>query len=122
MKRILFIVAIVSFAFSCDNIKKDAVAGNSEIENSNLAENIKNLEVGIEGMTCEIGCARTIQSKLSKVEGVSFAQVSFEHKKGQFTFDANMISQDEIVNKITGIGGGDLYTVSKVKELEEIVE
>ncbi len=122
MKNILVIVAVLAVTLSCDTIKKERVVGNSEIQNSNLVGDFKNLEIGIEGMTCEIGCARTIQSKLSKVEGVSFAKVSFESKKGQFTYDANKISKDEIVTKITGIGGGDLYAVSNVKELEEIVE
>ena len=122
MKKIFLLLSLGFIAIGCNEIKKEKASEKNEIQHSNLAENHKNLEIGIEGMTCEIGCARTIQSKLSKVEGVSFAEVSFEHKKGQFSYDANIISKDEIVSKITGIGGGDLYAVSEVKEIEEVVE
>jgi Cu+-exporting ATPase len=120
MKNLLLNLAVLLLLFSCGEIKKDASDVKADVQTSNIAAIYKNLEVGIEGMTCEIGCARTIQSKLSKVEGISFAKVSFEGKKGRFTYDSNKISKEEITAKITGIGGGDLYAVSTVKELEKI--
>ena len=122
MKNIVFYLLAFFVFLSCDEVKKDPPEVKPEIQDSNIAANYKSLEIGIEGMTCEIGCARTIQSKLSKVDGVTFSEVSFEEKKGQFTYDANKISKDEIVTKITGISGGDLYAVSEVKELEKIIE
>ena len=122
MKNIVFYLAVFFVFLSCGEVKKELPEVKTEVQDSNIAANYKSLEIGIEGMTCQIGCARTIQSKLSKVDGVTFAKVSFEAKKGQFTFDTNKISKDEIVNKITGIAGGDLYAVSEVKELEKIIE
>jgi Cu+-exporting ATPase len=108
---------IVSFLFiSCNEVKKE-----SNIEKTPIQEaSYKNVEVEIEGMTCEIGCARTIQSKLSKVDGITYSKVNFETKKGQFTYDENKISVDSIVAKINGIAGGDLYTVVKTTEILEI--
>lgn len=81
---------------------------------------LKNIEVDIEGMTCEIGCARLIQSKLSKIEGVTYTKVSFEAKKGQFSYDENQISSEELIHKIEKIAGGDLYSVSDSREISEI--
>lgn len=81
---------------------------------------LKNIEVDIEGMTCEIGCARLIQSKLSKVAGVTYTKVSFEAKKGQFTYDENQISSEEVIKNIEKIAGGDLYSVSDSREISEI--
>lgn len=122
MKNIVFYLTVFFVFLSCGEVKKDQSEVKTEVQDSNIPADYISLEIGIEGMTCEIGCARTIQSKLSKVDGVTFAKVSFEAKKGQFTYDANKISKDEIVTKITGIAGGDLYAVSGVKELEEIIE
>jgi mercuric ion binding protein len=119
MKKSLLILLLFSFIFSCDSVKKDApIEKKAEIKEE-VAANYKSIEVDIEGMTCEIGCARTIQSKLSKFPGVTFSKVSFESKKGQFTFDTNKVSQEDIVNKISGIAGGDSYSVINTKTIEE---
>lgn len=81
---------------------------------------LKNIEVDIEGMTCEIGCARLIQSKLYKVKGVSYSNVNFQAGKGQITFDTNQISSEELIAHIEQIAGGDLYSVSNSREIPEI--
>ena len=120
MKKIISILTIVFVLFSCDNDKKEASVEKSGVEKQEIAANYKSIEVEIEGMTCEIGCAKTIESKLSKTKGVTFSKVNFEAKTGQFTFDENKISQEDIVKKINGIGGGDLYKATKITEIEEI--
>lgn len=120
MKTSISILALAFFLFSCNNTKKQDSIEKSGIEKQEVAANYKTIEVEIEGMTCEIGCAKTIESKLSKTEGVTYSKVSFEDKIGQFTFDENKISQEDIANKITGIGGGALYKATKITEIEEI--
>jgi len=120
MKNLIVIIALTFICSSCNEIKKEKEIKKTEVNTEEVAENFKSIEVEIKGMTCEIGCARTIQSKLSKMEGVTFSKVDFESKKGQFTYDANKISQNDIVKKINGIAGGDLYSVTKTEELSEI--
>jgi Cu+-exporting ATPase len=115
MKSILSILIFSVLFISCNNNKKEQV-----IEQNEKIANYKNIEVEIEGMTCEIGCARTIESKLSKVDGITYSKVNFEAKKGQFTYDAAKITKDEIAEKINGIAGGDLYTAVKTTEIAEI--
>ncbi|MBG7630311.1 MAG: heavy-metal-associated domain-containing protein [Bacteroidetes bacterium] len=120
MKNLIVIIALTFICISCNETKKEKEIEKAKVKTEEVAANYKNIEVEIEGMTCEIGCARTIQSKLSKMEGVTFSKVDFESKKGQFTYDANKISQNDIVKKINGIAGGDLYSVTKTEELSEI--
>jgi len=122
MKKIIYTFLIVFIAISCNEVKKDTIINNSEAKKSDVAASYKSIEVDIEGMTCEIGCARTIQSKLSKVNGITYSKVNFETNKGQFTYNENEINKDEIVNKINGIAGGDLYKVTKTTDIEEIIE
>ena len=120
MKTLFSILAIAFILFSCNDTKKEVANEKQEIEKQEIAAHYKTIEVEIEGMTCEIGCAKTIESKLSKTKGVTYSKVNFEEKVGQFTFDENKISQEDIAKKIAGIGGGALYKATKITEIEEI--
>jgi len=73
------------------------------------------ISLAISGMTCEIGCAKTIQSKLSKKEGVSDAEVVFTDSIATITFDSNKTSTEDLSSFINGIAGGNLYTASEIK-------
>ena len=121
MKK-LIVLLLVFTAFSCNETKKKSMNAKVETEKTEVVANYKSIEVEIEGMTCEIGCARLIQSKLSKVEGVTYAKVNFESKKGIFTFDSNKLDKAAITEKISNIAGGDLYSVSKASEIALIVK
>ncbi|MDO9037750.1 MAG: heavy metal-associated domain-containing protein [Lutibacter sp.] len=120
MKTSISILTIAFILLSCNEAKKEVSNEKLGIEKQEVAANYKTIEVEIEGMTCEIGCAKTIESKLSKTKGVTYSKVNFEAKIGQFTFDENKISQEDIANKIAGIGGGALYKATKITEIEEI--
>jgi len=121
MKKAMYILSIAFVLFSCNDNKKELSGEKSGIEKQEIAANYKSIAIEIEGMTCEIGCAKTIESKLSKTEGVTYSKVSFEDKVGKFTFDENKISQEDIAKKIAGIGGGALYKATKIIEIEEII-
>ena len=77
--------------------------------------NIQTVSFAVSGMTCEIGCAKTIQSKLSKKEGITDAIVVFTDSIATVSFDSSKTSTKEISSFITGIAGGDAYTASELK-------
>ncbi len=122
MKKIIYILIISFITISCNDVKKDTSNNKKEVTKPAIAASYKSIEVDIEGMTCEIGCARTIQSKLSKVDGVTYSKVNFEAKKGQFTYDENKLKKEDIITKINGIAGGDLYKVTKVTKLKKFIK
>ncbi|WP_010136142.1 heavy-metal-associated domain-containing protein [Ochrovirga pacifica] len=70
---------------------------------------LKTVDLHIEGMTCEIGCAKTIESKISKLEGVTSSKVDFKAKKGIFTYDSNSTSEAKIKETIDGLLNGKTY-------------
>lgn len=121
INKILFVVVLSIFFISCGNDKTEAEK-NEAVAEKVLAENLKNVEVQIKGMTCEIGCARLIQSKLYKADGVKFAKVSFADSIGNITYDANRISETEIKNVIQKVAGGDLYKVVGMTEVDNFKE
>lgn len=120
MKKTISILIMAFVLFSCNEAKKEVSEEKSGIEKQEVTANYRTIEVEIEGMTCEIGCAKTIESKLSKTEGITYSKVNFEDKVGKFTYDENKISEEDIAKKIAGIGGGALYKATKITEIEEI--
>ncbi len=71
--------------------------------------------LGIDGMTCEMGCAATIESKLSALDGVKDAHVDFEGKTATVSFDANQQTLASLTETIEKTGGGDTYKVTESK-------
>jgi len=125
LKLILTAVVIFSMAINCKNSSKvevktvengstkiietsEVIAGNFEdIENYAAAE------FTIKGMTCAMGCAKTIEKKLAKTDGVLSAKVDFENELASVEFDADKIDKDAL-NKIVTVVS-DTYSVHDMK-------
>jgi mercuric reductase len=60
---------------------------------------IQTIKLMISGMTCD-HCAKTIEKKVSNVEGVISKSVSYPNKQGEFQFDTEKTSSTEIVEAI----------------------
>ena len=102
-KNLLFSLAVACFVLvGCKN----------EAKKETLPVKKENVSLAISGMTCEIGCAKTIQSKLSKKEGVLDAKVIFKDSIANIEFDANTTSKKDLIAFVDGIAGGELYKAS----------
>ncbi len=117
VKSIFFLSLVVIVFFSCAKTTSSE-AKIAVKETKEMAVNLKKVSLDIEGMTCQIGCAKTIQSKLAKTEGVNYVLVNFEEKKGIVEYDTNLLSEKDIVKTVEKIAGGDLYKVTEVAETE----
>ena len=105
------------FFASCDSSRKPELNQKEPQENKIVAENIQEVKVDINGMTCEIGCARLIQSKLYKADGISYAKVSFEDSSGVVRFDQNRIDREKIKEIIEKTAGGEIYSVVSMEDV-----
>lgn len=112
MHRLFYFLLFLVLLTSCKN--ENSQNNNESTKKQELAANLKKVDVAIEGMTCEIGCAKLIESKLAKADGVNFVKVDFEKKMGRIEYDANKIDEKELANIITRAGGGDLYKVAGI--------
>lgn len=115
-KKVFYFITVLALIVACNSKQEEKIEASTE-KTEVMAQNLKNVEVQIEGMTCEIGCARLIQSKLSKTDGVMFVKVSFEDKLGNITFDENKITNEKIKEEIQKIAGGETYKVTDIKEV-----
>lgn len=116
--KFISLAIIILFFASCETKKSKEKRQIELNEQKLIAEDLQQVKVAINGMTCEIGCARLIQSKLYKAEGVSFAKVSFEDSSGVVSFDQNRISEEEIKKIIERTAGGEIYTVTSIDQVE----
>jgi copper chaperone CopZ len=115
----LLILGIVSTVFiSCkDTSSKPTVATNVSDIKKEVAVAAKPLTASfkIEGMTCAMGCAKTIENKLSKMDGVQKAVVDFDKKEAAVNFDSAILSSKDIVAAVQSTGDGETYKVLEFK-------
>jgi len=119
-KLSLIAVAALLFA-SCKDTSKD---GNLETpakdvvtdsaQNKHTAANLETASFKIDGMTCPMGCAATIEQKLSKMDGVEKAKVDFDSKTATISFDPAKQTAESFVQTVEKIADG-AYKVSNVK-------
>lgn len=90
------------------------VVATSEKKAAPIAK-LETTSFNIEGMTCAIGCAKTIEKELSEMEGVQKATVDFDKKLATVSFDAVKQTPETLVKVVEATADGKTYKVSNVK-------
>lgn len=96
---------------SCKNeaketTEKTTISADAELATTNLT---------IDGMTCEIGCAKLIEGKLQGLNGVKEAKVNFDTKTASITYDVSQQDITSLTATVEKAGGGELYKVVENK-------
>lgn len=120
IKNILVFALLATLVMNCKNEVKPQI---KTVEVGTDAEKILDpnatyakAEFTIDGMTCAIGCAATIQKKIAKMEGVKSATVDFDRKLAMVEYDNAKVtptSLEETVKKVA-----DIYIVSDMKTVD----
>ncbi len=116
MKKILITLLVVTSLLltNCKNESKEKIVSTEKPEKKPI-ENPETASLTIEGMTCEIGCAKTIESKLANLDGVESAKVDFESKIATIVYDSKVQNKESLVKTVEAVAGGDTYKVSDAK-------
>ncbi len=119
-KNMTIIAMMVLVTISCKN-KTEAEVKTIEI----TAETSKELDLNatyakaeftIDGMTCAVGCAKTIEKKISKMEGVKSATVDFDRKLAMVEYNDAKVTTTSLEATVTNVS--DTYEVSDMKTVE----
>lgn len=123
MKTIKFLtIGLVALTLmNCKNEAKPEVKA-VEVETESVKELDPNAtyakaEFTIDGMTCAIGCAATIQNKISKMEGVKSATVDFDKKLAMVEYDNAKVTPLLLEETVTNVA--DIYKVSNMKTVDD---
>ncbi|MCI9846609.1 heavy-metal-associated domain-containing protein [Flavobacterium pectinovorum] len=79
------------------------------------AENVQTASFTIEGMTCAMGCAKTIEEELANLDGVEKAAVDFDKKTATVTFDKTIQNPESLTKVVQKTGDGKTYKVLNFK-------
>ena len=105
LEKILVLVASVTVFTACSDSSTAPKEAITEI----AIENVKAKDFEIEGMTCAMGCAATIQKTVADLHGVANSKVDYESGKAHFEFDETLVSEKEIIAAIQGVAEGQYF-------------
>lgn len=115
----IFILSLAStLFFSCKDTASKPIEHNTEASQEkkvSVAAKPETASFKIDGMTCAIGCAKSIETRLANMNGVQKATVDFDNKQATVSFDAAILNSAKIVKAVESIGDGETYTVSELK-------
>jgi len=123
LKNILAITIISIAIVSCKNesqpeiktIETEATLAKAEKVLNQDATFVKS-EFTIDGMTCEIGCAKTIEKKIANMDGVKSATVDFDRRLAMVEYDEAIVNHTLL--EATVAKASDIYKVSDMKTVE----
>jgi mercuric ion binding protein len=110
-------IAVTSILFLSCKKPEVKIATESEVAKKEIVAMVKpeTASFNIEGMTCAIGCAKTIQEKLAGMDGVQKATVDFDKKTATVEFDATKQTPAKLLEAVESTGDGKTYKVSNMK-------
>jgi copper chaperone CopZ len=116
-------VVIASLVFvSCKNNSETTKTGMATTETTApkvkkeiAAANLQTASFKVEGMTCAVGCAKTIQEELTELDGVQTATVDFDKKLATVTFDKTVQNPESLTKVVQATGDGKTYKVLDMK-------
>ncbi|MFI0429865.1 heavy-metal-associated domain-containing protein [Mariniflexile sp. HMF6888] len=117
IKNIMMVGAMALFVMSCKNETKPEVKTvEVATEISKAADpnaTYAKAEFTIDGMTCAIGCAKTIEKKIAKMDGVKSATVDFDKKLAMVEYNIAKVTPVLLEETVTKVS--DTYKVSHMK-------
>ena len=118
LKNILGVTFILIILSSCKTDKKveiKTIDVSSEKISQKLDPNAvySKAEFSIKGMTCEMGCAKTIEKKLAKMYGMKSATIDFKNELALVEFDVAKINPLSITKTVNDIS--NIYSVENMQ-------
>ena len=112
MKSFVFSLTLLFAVFACTQHSKPEikeVITNAQMNAKVVDGVLSETSFSISGMMCKMGCAKTIETNLSKMEGVQEAYVDFETSLATVIYNSSIVQTDDLVKTVTDTG--DSYSV-----------
>ncbi|SHG87808.1 heavy-metal-associated domain-containing protein [Winogradskyella jejuensis] len=120
-KNIITVVALALVVIACKNnsepeVKTVEIAKKETKQALDPNATYAKVEFNIEGMTCAVGCAKTIEKKMAKMEGVKMAKVDFDKKLAMVEYDEAKVSPNSLKEAVGKVS--DIYEVKDIKNVD----
>lgn len=124
LKSVILTAVVGITVFSCKNnsepeVKTVEIASSKKEIKAKLDPNATyaKVEFNIKGMTCAMGCAKTIEKKMAKMEGVKTAKVDFEKELAMVEFDEAKVTPNSLKEAVVKVS--EVYKVEEIKAVNE---
>jgi Cu+-exporting ATPase len=117
ISKLLFAASITGLLFTSCKQTASAPTENKAVATTKHTINPEKLETAsfsIEGMTCAMGCAKTIEKKLTEMDGVQNAAVDFDKKIATVSFDSSIQTPESLTKIVEATADGKTYKVSNM--------
>ena len=115
MKSFVFSLTLLFAVFACTQHSKPEikeVSTTAQMNGKVIDGELSETSFSISGMMCKMGCAKTIETNLSKMEGVQEAYVDFETSLATVIYNSSIVQTDDLVKTVTDTG--DSYSVLNI--------
>ena len=115
MKSFVFSLTLLFAVFACTQHSKPEikeVSTTAQMNGKVIDGELSETSFSISGMMCKMGCAKTIETNLSKMEGVQEASVDFETSLATVLYNSSILQTDDLIQTVTNTG--DSYVVSNM--------
>lgn len=123
LKGISLLFMAAAFMVSCNQTAKEQTEKTTEateqVSSAEVSGTMQKATFQVEGMSCAVGCAKVIEGKLAKMEGVKTATVDFDSKTATVEFDDAKQNPDAIKKMVEGLADG-AYTVQNLTVAKEM--
>ena len=133
--RSFFVFGLVALMAACSAPAGDGEGGDDKdsSKTANVEKVVKEVpvssadklamsaDIGIGGMTCSMGCAKSIEQNLGSMEGVANCEVDFDNKMAHITFDGESVSEDDMVKFINEFRDGT-YSVTSLEVTKPVLK
>ena len=126
-KNIIVASALLLALTSCkDKAEPEVKTVDVEVDAKEVAKTLDpnatyaKVEFGIEGMTCAMGCAKTIEKKMAKMDGVKSAKVDFDKRMAMVEYDEAKVSPEALEQTVTKVG--EVYKVKDMKVVDDFTK
>ena len=115
MKSFVFSLTLLFAVFACTQHSKPEikeVSTTAQMNGKVIDGELSETSFSISGMMCEKGCAKIIETNLSKMEGVQEASVDFETSLATVLYNSSIVQTNDLVKTVTDTG--DSYSVLNI--------
>lgn len=102
MKKLVLFIAIIAVLSGCSSSATDSVVANA------------NTTFALDGMTCEEMCAKRIEAKIARMEGVKSCEVDFEKENATLIYDDKKVELDNLIANVESMSDNK-YSVTDIK-------
>ncbi len=119
---IVVLTVMLAFASCKSNTEPEIKTVDVEADSKEIAKTLDpnatyaKVEFGIEGMTCAMGCAKTIEKKMAKMDGVKSAKVDFDKRLAMVEYDEAKVTPKSLEEAVAKVG--DVYKVKDMKVVD----